>query len=88
MNKRYWITIATISTVFDDNDNNNWRKVSETVDNGGWFARSSDEEFYSAGCGRPKDYVMTNSGPLVTFRSDNMIWDFADLSVREVQPPS
>jgi hypothetical protein len=30
---------------------------------------------------------MTNSGPLVTFRSDNMIWDFTDLSVREIQPP-
>jgi hypothetical protein len=76
-----------MESYIDDNDNNNWRKVSETVDNGGWFARGSDEEFYSAGCGRPKDYVMINSGPLVTFRSDNMVWDFADLSVREIQPP-
>ncbi|MFL6395131.1 MAG: hypothetical protein ACJ708_10835 [Nitrososphaeraceae archaeon] len=81
-------TAVKMESYIDDNDNNNWRKVSETVDNGGWFARSSDEEFYSADCGRPKDYVMTNSGPLVTFRSDNMIWDFADLSVREVRPPS
>jgi hypothetical protein len=44
--------------------------------------------FYSANCGRPKDYIITNSGPIVTFRSDNMIWDFIDLSVREIQPPS
>jgi hypothetical protein len=76
-----------MESYIDDNDNNNWRKVSEVIDNGGWFSRSSDEEFYSADCGRPKDYIITNSGPMVTFRSDNMVWDFADLSVREIQPP-
>ena len=31
---------------------------------------------------------MTNSGPRVTYRSDNMMWDFADLSIREIQPPT
>jgi hypothetical protein len=77
-----------MESYIDDNDNNNWRKVSEIVDNGGWLAKSSDIEFSSADCGRPKDYIMTNSGPMVTFRSDNMRWDFADLSVREIQPPS
>ena len=76
-----------MESYLDNNDNNHWKKVSEIVDDGGWFARSSDNEFYSAGCGRPKDYVITNSGPLVTFRSDNMDWDFADLSVREIKPP-
>ena len=44
------------------------------------------KNFYSADCGRPKDYMITNSGPMVTCRSDNMIWDFADLSVRKIQP--
>ena len=76
-----------MESYLDNNDNNHWRKVSELVDDGGWFAKSSNEEFYSANCDRPKDYVITNSGPLVTFRSDNMDWDFADLSVREIQPP-
>jgi hypothetical protein len=76
-----------MESYIDDNDNNIWNKVSEIVDNGGWFAKSSDIEFYSADCGRAKDYVITNSGPLVTFRSDNMMWDFSDLSVREIQPP-
>lgn len=28
-----------------------------------------------------------NTGPIVTFRSDNKVWDFRDLSVREIQPP-
>jgi hypothetical protein len=76
-----------MESYIDDNNNNIWKKVSEIVDNGGWFAKSSDIEFYSADCGRAKDYVITNSGPLVTFRSDNMMWDFSDLSVREIQPP-
>jgi hypothetical protein len=80
-------TAVKMESYLDNNDNNHWRKVSQIVDSGGWYAKSSDEEFYSAGCGRAKDYVITNSGPLVTFRSDNMVWDFADLSVREIQPP-
>jgi hypothetical protein len=78
---------AKMESYLDDNDNNHWKKVSDIIDNGGWYARSSNEEFYSAGCDKPKDYIITNSGPLVTYRSDNMDWDFADLSVREIQPP-
>jgi hypothetical protein len=76
-----------MESYLDNNNNNNWRRVSEIVDNGGWYARSSDREFYSADCGRPKDYIVTNSGALATFRSDNMVWNFADFSVREIQPP-
>jgi hypothetical protein len=72
----------------DNNDDNHWKKVSDLVDDGGWYARSSNEEFYSTNCNKPKDYVITNSGPYVTFRSDNMDWEFADLSVREIEPPA
>ncbi|MGA9154152.1 MAG: hypothetical protein WBZ36_26515, partial [Candidatus Nitrosopolaris sp.] len=35
-----------------------------------------------------KDYIILNAGPIATFRSDNMIWDFKDLSIREIQAPS
>jgi hypothetical protein len=77
-----------MESYLDDRNNNNWKKVTELIDNGGWYADSSDKVFYSANCGRPKDYIITNSGPIVTFRSDNMMWDFIDLSVREIQPPS
>lgn len=79
-------TVVKMKSHLDYNDDNHWKKVSEIVDNGGWYAKSTDDEFYSADCGRPKDYVITNAGSLVTFRSDNMVWDFADLSVREIQP--
>jgi hypothetical protein len=77
-----------MESYLDDKNNNNWKKVTELIDNGGWCADTSDKVFYSANCGRPKNYIITNSGPIVTFRSDNMMWDFIDLSVREIQPPS
>ena len=75
-----------MESYIDDQDDNHWRKVTDLVDNGGWYARRSDDEFYSTGCGKPKDYIITNAGLVATFRSDNMIWDFAELSVREIQP--
>jgi len=49
-------------------------------------ADSSDKKFYSANCGKPKDYIVTNSGPDVLFSSDNIILDFKNLSVREILP--
>jgi hypothetical protein len=72
----------------DDNATNHWRKVSDIVDSGGWYAIAPDDLFYSANCGRSKDYIILNGGPIATFRSDNMIWDFKDLSIREIQPLS
>jgi hypothetical protein len=80
-------TAVKLESYLDDKNNNEWRKVTDLVDDGGWYANSSDKEFYSAGCNRPKDYIITNGGPRVTFRSDNTIWDFKNLSVREISPP-
>jgi hypothetical protein len=80
-------TAVKLESYLDDKNNNEWRKVTDLVDDGGWDANSSDKEFYSAGCNRPKDYIITNGGPRVTFRSDNTIWDFKNLSVREISPP-
>ena len=81
-------TAVKMESYLDDKNNNNWKKVTELIDNGGWFANSPDSIFYSANCGRAKDYIISNGGPIVTFRSDNIIWDFKDLSVREIHPPS
>jgi hypothetical protein len=75
-----------MESYLDDNNNDHWIKVTDLTDNGGWYANSSDKEFYSAECGKPKDHVLTNAGPIVAFRSDNMIADFTHLSVREIQP--
>jgi hypothetical protein len=76
-----------MESYLDENANNNWRKVTELVDNGGWYADYPDSVFYSVDCNRSKDYVVTNSGPIVTFRSDNIIWQFKELSVREIIVP-
>jgi hypothetical protein len=77
-------TAVKMESYIDENANNNWRKVNELVDSGMWYADYPDSIFYSADCNRPKDYVITNSGPIVTFRSDNIIWQFKELSVREI----
>jgi hypothetical protein len=77
-----------LQTYLDDNATNHWKKVADVIDNGGWYADTTNDLFYSANCGRSKDYIILNAGPIATFRSDNMIWDFKDLSIREIQAPS
>jgi len=77
-----------LQTYLDDSASNHWKKVVDVVDNGSWYAIAPDDLFYSANCGRSRDYVILNAGPIATFRSDNMIWDFKDLSIREIQAPS
>jgi hypothetical protein len=76
-----------MESYLDDNAENKWVKVADLVDAGGWNANSRDSTFYGAVCGRARDYVITNSGKVVTFRSDNMVWDFQNMSVREIQAP-
>jgi hypothetical protein len=75
-----------MESYIDMDANNNWIKASEVEDQGGWYADTSDEIFHSANCGREKDYIVTNSGPIATFRADNLIFDFKNLSIREIQP--
>ena len=78
-------TAVKMESYIDNKNTNYWVKVTDLIDDGGWFANSPDNIFYSANCGKAKDYIVTNAGPIVTFRSDNMIWDFKDLSVREIR---
>jgi hypothetical protein len=74
-----------MESYLDNKSNNKWVKITDLVDNGGWYSNRPDSVFYSANCNKPKDYVITNGGSIATFRSDNMIWDFKSLSVREIQ---
>ena len=64
-----------MESYIDDGNNNTWIKVNDLTDDGGWFANSSDDEFGDAGCGLPKNYVVTSSGPVASFRSDGIVWD-------------
>ena len=79
-------TGVKMESYVDVNNTNEWVKVNEVTDEGGWFANSSDEVFNSANCGKSKDYVITNSGPIATFRADNLAFDFKNLSIREINP--
>ena len=74
-----------LQSFLDNTNTNYWVKVTDFIDDGGWYAKTSDTEFFSADCNRDKDYIITKSGPIVTFRSDNLIWDFKNLSIREIQ---
>ena len=81
-------TAVKMESYLDDRNNNHWVRVTNLTDSGGWYADTSDKKFYKVNCGKPKDYIITNSGPMVIFRADNMILDFKNLSVREIQPPN
>jgi hypothetical protein len=69
----------------DENATNEWKKVSELVDDGGWYADS--DKFGKEDCDRERDHVITEAGPVMAFRSDKIVWDFKNLSVREIEPP-
>ena len=66
----------------DDGDmTNNWRKVTELVDSGNHAVVGGDD------CGRQATDTI-DSGTRVTYRVDNMEFDFKKLSAREIQPPN
>jgi hypothetical protein len=77
-----------MESYLDNKNNNQWLKVADLIDNGGWYANSPNALFYSAGCDKPKDYIITNGGPIATFRADNAELNFKNLSIREIQTPS
>ena len=76
-----------LETYLDDNATNHWKKVADVVDNGGSM-RTIQTTYFTAQLWKIQRLYSTNAGPIATFRSDNMIWDFKDLNIREIQPPS
>ena len=69
---------------------NNWKLASVYVDKGGWATNDSD---FNSSCGRDRDEILTMAGGtssqnIAAFRSDDLIWSFKYLSVREIDPIS
>ena len=60
----------------DGDETNNWRKVTEYIDNGEWETEESH-------CDRPKDYII-DSGTRASFRVDDSEFEFKKLSVKEI----
>ena len=75
-----------LESYLDNTNSNYWVKVTNLVDDGGWYAKMPDSNFFAPGCYKDKDSIITNSGSTATFRSDNLIWDFKNLSIREIDP--
>lgn len=64
----------------DPHNNNNWIKIGQFVDNGGWGEDGTK-------CGGTPDHVINWGSPMVTFRWDDISIDFRNLSIREIEPP-
>lgn len=60
--------------------NNTWFKIAEYQDKGGWGKDGNK-------CQGKEDEIITWGSPTATFRWDNVLVDFRNLSVREIQPP-
>jgi hypothetical protein len=71
-----------MESYIDEYASNDWRRASTLTDMGNWT--SYNENFDDEDCGKPRNYVITNGGPIVAFRSDDIVWDFKNLSVREI----
>lgn len=61
-------------------NNNNWTKIGQFIDEGGWGKNGNK-------CGGRSDQILTWGSPMVTFRWDDLLIDFRNLSVREISPP-
>src|SRR5215211_9175012 len=55
---------------------NNWRKVTELVDDGDLYVEGED-------CGTPRNHII-KEGTRASFRVDDSLFDFKKLSVREI----
>lgn len=75
-----------MESYIDEYASNDWRRASTVTDTGNWTSYS--ENFYDEDCDKPRNYVITNGGPIVAFRSDDIIWDLKNLSVREIDAVS
>jgi hypothetical protein len=75
-------TVVKMESWVDPNNNNQWQKVYDFIDQGGWGSEGEE-------CNGEPDQIVTWGGPIASFRWDdgNSI-DVKNLSVREIVPPS
>jgi len=66
----------------DLNNNNQWQKVYDFIDQGGWGSQRAE-------CRGDRDQIVTWGGPIAAFRWDdgNGIY-IKNLSIREIVPPA
>ena len=73
-------TAVKLEIWLDKNNDNQWTKVNERVDNGGWGNNGGE-------CGGQPDQIITWGGPIASYRWDSASnVDIKSFSVREIQP--
>ena len=74
--------VVKMQNWIDNNNNNNWVKINERVDSGGWGTSGPM-------CGGAPNQLITWGGPIATFRWDDATnVDIMKFSVKEIQPPT
>jgi hypothetical protein len=73
-------TAVKLELWVDPNNNNNWQKVYDFIDQGGWGSEGGE-------CNGEPDQIISWGGPIASFRWDgaNSV-DIKNLSVREIVP--
>jgi Big-like domain-containing protein/tectonin-like protein len=74
-------TAVKMESYVDPNNDNQWQKVYDFVDKGGWGSEGGE-------CRGAPDQIITWGGPVAAFRWDDAIIDIKNLSVREIVPPT
>jgi hypothetical protein len=73
-------TAVKMESYVDPNNDNQWQKVYDFVDKGGWGSAGGE-------CKGAPDQIITWGGPVAAFRWDGANVDIKNLSVREIVPP-
>ncbi|MGH9986122.1 MAG: hypothetical protein ACRD8W_19440, partial [Nitrososphaeraceae archaeon] len=75
-------TAVKLELWVDPNNSNNWQKVYDFIDQGGWGSDGGE-------CNGAPDQIISWGGPVASFRWDgaNSV-DIKNLSVREIAPPT
>jgi hypothetical protein len=75
-------TVVKMESWVDPNNDNQWQKVYDFIDQGGWGSEGGE-------CNGASDQIVTWGGPIASFRWDNgNSIDIKNLSVREITPPT
>ena len=69
----------------DSSNINNWTKVSDITDRG-WYTKSNNTEFFSAGCDRARDHVIIDGGP-TSFLEQTYLIGFQESECKIQLPP-
>jgi hypothetical protein len=71
-----------LESYVDKDNNNNWQKATEFVDKGNWGDDMTHCKAKTGGA------AITWGSPMVIFKSNGVTYDFKNLSVRQIVPPT